>query len=230
MRASASIGVGAWHEVSNASSRCWFIALLALGTCGSPRAASRSESVQHAVQAEDSALQPDADDPKPARPPTWAEALEKRGLPNLYRVSPTLYRGAQPTAEGIRELERMGVRTLLSLRTFHDDPDVLDAGDSLVRESIRAKPWHAEKEDVARFLKIVTDPKKQPVFVHCQQGSDRTGMMCAVYRVVVDGWSKDEAIREMTSDDFGFHEAWHNLVRFVREFDAALLQRKFGLK
>ena len=124
----------------------------------------------------------------------------------------------------------MGVRTLLSLRTFHDDPDVENAGDSLTRESIRAKPWHAEKEDVARFLKIVTDPKKQPVFVHCQHGSDRTGMMCAVYRVVVEGWSKDEAIREMTSEEFGFHEEWQSLVRFVREFDAELLRRKAGLK
>jgi len=30
-----------------------------------------------------------------------------------------------------------------------------------------------------------------------------TGMMCVVYRVIVQGWSKDDAIEEMTDNGYG---------------------------
>lgn len=38
-----------------------------------------------------------------------------------------------------------------------------------------------------------------------RHGSDRTGTMCALYRIAVQGWSKEDAIREMTAGGFGFH-------------------------
>ena len=47
------------------------------------------------------------------------------------------------------------------------------------------KPWHAEDEDVVAFLKIASNTNNLPVFVHCQRGADRTGMMCAMYRIVL---------------------------------------------
>ena len=53
----------------------------------------------------------------------WATASEKPGLPNLHRVTDDLYRGAQPSAEGMRQLKKMGVRTVVNLRSFHSDRD-----------------------------------------------------------------------------------------------------------
>ncbi len=144
------------------------------------------------------------------------------GLPNLHRVTPELWRGAQPTAEGLRELDRIGVRTVLSLRAFHADDLPADA--HFEYERISFKSWHPEDEDVVRFLRIVTDPARQPVFVHCQHGADRTGMMCAIYRVAYCGWTKDEALAEMTEGGFGFHAIWSNLVDYVRELDIDALR------
>ncbi|MCK6535788.1 MAG: tyrosine-protein phosphatase [Polyangiaceae bacterium] len=162
------------------------------------------------------------------RPVSWAQRLERPGLPNLHRVSPVYYRGAQPTAEGMAELHRLGVRTVVNLRAVHSDRDEIGAL-PLAYEHISAKAWHGEDEDVIRFLKIVTDPARQPVFVHCQHGADRTGTMTAMYRIVVQGWSKHEAIREMTQGDFGFHSIWKNLIEYVEQVDVEKIRKAAGL-
>jgi len=164
----------------------------------------------------------------PARPRAWAEAVEKPGLPNLHRVTKTLYRGAQPTAAGIRELEAMGVKTIVNLRSMHSDRDMLE-GTGLGYVEIPCHAWHAEEEDVVAFLKAISDDAKGPFFVHCQHGADRTGMMIAIYRVVCEGWSKDEAIDEMTKGDFGFHPLWTGLPAYVRSLDVEAIRKKAGL-
>ena len=126
------------------------------------------------------------------------------------------------------ELVSMGIRTVVNLRALHSDRDEIGKL-PLGYEHISAKAWHAEDEDVIRFLKIVTNPEKQPIFVHCQHGADRTGTMTAVYRIVIQGWSKDNAIAEMTQGDFGFHTIWQNLVRYVRELDVEKIRAGAGL-
>ena len=47
--------------------------------------------------------------------------MDRPGLPNLHQVSDTLYRGAQPTVEGMGELKKLGVKTVISLRAHHND-------------------------------------------------------------------------------------------------------------
>ena len=91
------------------------------------------------------------------------------------------------------------------------------------------KAWRAETEDMVRFLRVVTDPARRPVFVHCVHGADRTGLMAAVYRVAVQGWSKDEAIREMTPGGYGFHPIWKNIPAALRKLDVERLKAKVGL-
>lgn len=148
----------------------------------------------------------------------WARKLDLPGLPNFHKVSDELYRGAQPNAEGMQQLEKLGIKTVVNLRSSHSDRDELD-GTGLAYEHIKTTTWNIQTKDVARFLQIVTDSNSTPVFVHCQYGSDRTGTMCAIYRIAVQGWSKDEAIEEMTKGGFGFHSIWKNLVDYIRKLD-----------
>ena len=163
------------------------------------------------------------------RPATWAQPIVLEGVPNLHQVSPELYRSAQPTAGGVRNIKETGILTVVSLRSFHSDrSDVEEAG--LGYEHIYMKAWHPEREDIIRFLRIVTDRKRTPALVHCEHGADRTGTMCAVYRLAVQGWTKEEAIREMTEGGFGFHAVWRNLPAWIADLDVEAIRKDSGIK
>ena len=162
----------------------------------------------------------------PAR--SWAQSLQRPGLPNFHKVSDNLYRGAQPSAEGMKELEKLGIRCVINLRGVHSDQDELE-GTSLRYEHIRFNTWNAEDEDVVRFLQIVSEKDRGPFFVHCQHGADRTGTMCAIYRIVFQGWTKEEAIDEMTQGGFRFHRVWKKLLKYIRNLDIEAIRRKANL-
>ncbi len=152
------------------------------------------------------------------RPDSWAVKLERPGLPNLHKIDDGLYRGAQPTAEGIKELEKLGVRTIINLRSSHSDKDLIGTS-KIDYVEMPLYPWSIDGKDVARFLRIATDKNRRPVFFHCQHGADRTGTMCAAYRVVVQGWTKQQAVKEMTQGGFGYHPIWQNLPRLIEKLD-----------
>jgi protein tyrosine/serine phosphatase len=149
-------------------------------------------------------------------------------VPNLHRVSAALYRGGHPTAEGLGELGRLGVRTIVNLRSLQSDRDDI-AGLDREYVHIPMTPNQPKDQDVARFLKVVTDPSRAAVFVHCQYGADRTGTMVAMYRIAVQGWDAEQAIREMTCGGYGFHEYWDNLVDYIRKVDVERIRRQAGL-
>ena len=165
----------------------------------------------------------------PYRPAHWAKPIQLEGVPNLNRVSDSLYRSAQPSAEGMRSLEAMGIVTIVNLRSFHSDRDkIKETG--LAYEHIYMKAWHPEEEDAVRFLQIATNPKRTPVLVHCQHGADRTGAMCAIYRVAVQGWSREEALKEMTEGGFGFHGIWQDLVQWISALDMGEIKKRAGIR
>lgn len=163
------------------------------------------------------------------RPEAWAKPMQMKGVPKLHKVSDTVYRSAQPSAEGMKNLKAVGIETIVNLRSFHSDRDEI-GGTGLAYEHIDMKAWHPEEEEAVRFLRIVTDPKRSPVLVHCQHGADRTGTMCALYRIAVQGWTKEEAIREMTQGGFGFHEIWKNLPNWFENLDIEAIKKKAGIK
>jgi len=154
--------------------------------------------------------------------------MDMKGVPNLHKVSDTLYRSAQPSAEGMANLKKMGIRTIVNLRSFHSDRD--EIGETgLACEHIYMKAWHPEDKELVRFLQIASDPKRAPVLVHCLHGADRTGTMCALYRIAIQGWSKDEALKEMVEGGYGFHGVFQELLDYVNGLDIAALKRRAGL-
>lgn len=164
-----------------------------------------------------------------SRPASWAQPIALEGALNLHKVSGNLYRSAQPTAEGMKNLKRIGIKTIVNLRAFHSDREEI-GNTGLGYEHIYMKTWHPEHEDVVRFLKIVTDRKRTPVLVHCQHGADRTGTMSAIYRVAVEGWTKKQAIEEMTRGGFNFHEVWVNLPPWIADLDIEAIRKEAGIR
>jgi protein tyrosine phosphatase (PTP) superfamily phosphohydrolase (DUF442 family) len=170
-----------------------------------------------------------AEEPEADRPKMWAHPLKVEGVPNLYQVSDTLYRSAQPTAEGMRNLKKMGIETVINLRSFHSDRDEIGST-GLGYEHIYMKAWHPERKEIVRFLQLVTNSKRTPVLVHCEHGADRTGTMCAFYRVAVEGWTKEDALREMTEGGYGFHKVWQNLPKWIADIDLNSIKQEAGIE
>ena len=125
------------------------------------------------------------------------------------------------------ELKKLGVRTVINLRSFHSDKDeASNTGIKTVR--FTTQPWDSDDKDVVAFLKVMTDTNNLPAMVHCQRGADRTGLMCAMYRVVLCGWEKKEAIDELKNGGFGFYRGWKNQIRYIGKADVEKLRLKAG--
>ena len=138
------------------------------------------------------------------------------GVDSVGRVASGIYRGAQPEREGFATLKAMGIRTVVNLRTRHGEREAVEAA-GMRYVGIPMSFWKDVDPAVVRVaLSMMTDPANQPVFVHCSRGVDRTGVVVAVYRMEVDGWSEAEAEAEMEA--FGFHEVWFQLKKFVRQY------------
>jgi protein tyrosine/serine phosphatase len=156
-----------------------------------------------------------------------AQPAPRPGLRNFGVVNAQLYRGGQPENAGFAELKKMGVGVVVNLR---HEPDEIARERALVEaQGMRyvSIPWRGKQdpntEQVAQFLELIRDNPDGKVFVHCERGAERTGVMVACYRVSRDRWTVDQALAEM--EKFGFRGLrFGHLKRFVREF-AARLQR-----
>lgn len=149
---------------------------------------------------------------------TWDQPCDNciSGVENFAKVSAALWRGAQPTAEGFRSLAAAGVKTVINLRDRHDDAPLL-TGTNLKYVRVIARAWDPKEAELAEVLKVIANRDNWPVFVHCAHGRDRTGYVVATYRMLVDGWSADDAIREMY--DFHFNTIWFRNPGFLRQLN-----------
>lgn len=150
------------------------------------------------------------------RPTGWAQPVEAAGLPNLHQVSEDLYRSARPDEEGIEAAHDLGIRTVVNLRPGAAGEKHVGRTDP---EYVRI-PVHTGSpsyDEARRFFEVVDDPKRSPVLLHCYHGADRTGAFTALYRINRQGWTEDEAIREMTGGGYHFHRMWKSLIAWVRE-------------
>ncbi|MEM6543138.1 MAG: protein tyrosine phosphatase, partial [Bacteroidota bacterium] len=66
---------------------------------------------------------------------------------------------------------------------------------------------------------------------HCWHCSDRTGAISAAYRIVFEDWEKEEAIKELRKEEFGYHENWYpNVMDLLRDLDVDALKKELDLK
>lgn len=131
-------------------------------------------------------------------------------LPNFHQVHPFLYRGGEPTAEGLKQLAKMGVKTIIDLRNPGEKkiPEQdLALKLSLNYISIPMGPQAPTETQVKTFVTAVeaakNNPKQGSVFLHCAHGSDRTGCLIGIWRVTHDNYSYEEAYKEMRQYYFG---------------------------
>jgi len=157
------------------------------------------------------------------RSTTWAQKVQNTSLQNLYKVDDNLFRSEQPTKIGMKELQELGVKTILNVRNLRNDICEAKSTDLILRRK-RINTWTINYDEVVSALKIIQESPK-PVLIHCKHGSDRTGCIVAAYRVSFQNWTKEDAISEFKSGGYGFHEdAFKNVLKLLVSIDIEQLK------
>ena len=158
-----------------------------------------------------------------------AVAIESERIPNLHRVSDDLYRSGFPREGGLVELESLGVKSILELSYFDIDSNLPDAKTtSLHIVHYPLLPLGIEQSMIFEMFDIYRDLEK-PVLVHCYHGSDRTGLFVAIYRILYQNWSKEEAKDELINGGFGYHDVFTDVIAAIDDLDVeALREAVFG--
>jgi len=136
-----------------------------------------------------------------------SKPIARHGIPELGTIDRESgrYRGGQPNAEGVQWLVSKGITRRLKLNT---EAEGSDAAERAAGIEVRYSPI-----TIWQQLGLVSISTNQinaavlymaagPCFVGCEHGQDRTGLVVAVYRVKIEGWTKRQARAEMRLHHF----------------------------
>lgn len=148
-----------------------------------------------------------------------AQKISLPGVSNAGKISDSLYRGAQPNLAHLNELKKLGVTTIVDLRSesrhTHEQERIQAESLGIHFVSIPVGEFDPPtSEQLAQFFLVMRQTPTPKVFVHCRFGEDRTGVFIAAYRIAFERWSSDLAMTEMLY--FGFNRHWHPaMVNYV---------------
>ncbi|TCW77437.1 protein-tyrosine-phosphatase [Burkholderia sp. SRS-46] len=161
-----------------------------------------------------------------ARPLRWAQSVADARVNNLHRITPSLYRSAQLSKADVPQLQQLGIRKVISFRAFHSDDRIL-AGTQITLQRIPINTWSIRDEDMVAALKALRHVDQDgPVLIHCQHGADRTGLVSALYRIVYQGWTREQALDELQHGGYGFHPIWRNITSYLKRVDIERLRQQ----
>jgi tyrosine-protein phosphatase SIW14 len=145
-------------------------------------------------------------------------------IPNFHQVNDHVFRGAQPAADAWQALAKLGVKTVIDLRrpdehsTDAEAQAVTAAGMKYFNFPMKGVVAPSD-EQVSKILAMLDS--KEPVFIHCKRGADRTGAVIACYRIARDGWQHKQALSEAKS--LGMSWTQVGLKRYVMSFQPKTL-------
>ena len=158
------------------------------------------------------------------RPTHWGSSLEQHY--NFYKISDTVYRSEQPSTSIIPLLKKNDIDVIINLRSRDKDSTVL-AQQPFQLVHIPIHTWAIDRQDLLEVMQNIQKAQQDnhKVLIHCYHGSDRTGASVAMYRIVFQNWSTEDALNEMKYGGYGFHPIWKNIeslfspenIKWIRE-------------
>ncbi|MCB9799373.1 MAG: tyrosine-protein phosphatase [Candidatus Omnitrophica bacterium] len=141
-------------------------------------------------------------------------------IPEFSQMSSNLYRGGQPSKEGYAYLQSLGVKTIIN---FRHEKEVIERDRLLAEEYGMVQvslPWtiygEPKEEILTGFFDVLNRSEGRPVFFHCRRGSERTGVMAAMYYMKYENLSEKEAVRKALD---GFPVLWRWKYFVARKID-----------
>jgi protein tyrosine/serine phosphatase len=148
--------------------------------------------------------------------PSGASAIIREKVSIINNV---LYRGAQPDAEGIAHLKKLGVVKVINLRKPDDSwpvEKVVCEENGITYVNIPMDGLLAPSRATIMHILSEIRTSSGPVFVHCQYGCERTGTVVACCRIEFQSMSNKDALQEAVI--YGMSSMAPNLKQFIRDF------------
>jgi protein tyrosine phosphatase (PTP) superfamily phosphohydrolase (DUF442 family) len=107
--------------------------------------------------------------------------------------------GLMPPEHLVEVVREHEIRTVVDLRREKDDGSVSDEAEAL--RAIGVDHVHLpsgqvpKPETVDAFLALMADPRRHPVLIHCFDGTGRSTLFSALYRIEFEGWSNEDALQ-----------------------------------
>ncbi|SET34567.1 tyrosine-protein phosphatase [Thorsellia anophelis] len=149
--------------------------------------------------------------------PIWSE--DSFPIPNnFYPVTEGIFRSGQPNALEMQGLEAMGIKSVLNLRQWHSDTNEAE-GTNLQLSRVPMDAADVNDDNIVEALRILKTAEK-PVLIHCWHGSDRTGAVVAMYRLVFEDTPREEVLAELRKPEYGYHyNIYANIERYIEHVD-----------
>ncbi len=149
-----------------------------------------------------------------------AAEIHPKYVHNFGQVNDTLFRGASPSDDAVRELKDLGIGMIVDLRENGPERE----HEKQLAEKLGLRYEHIPlarieaptRDEMQTILTMLMNEKSAKIFVHCMRGKDRTGTVIACYRIQHDGWDNLRALREARS--YGMSELQQSMQRFIRRF------------
>ena len=123
------------------------------------------------------------------------------GISTFAQVESTIACGGTTTPDAIREIKRMGFKTVVNLRLASEQGALVDEEGAIVRSlgmNYVHLPFNIQTPDpklVENFIAAVAGPANTPAYVHCAAGG-RAAALWMIKRVKADGWTQAAALEE----------------------------------
>lgn len=136
--------------------------------------------------------------------PLSAQQVTKKAVPGIStfaQVESTIACGGATSPAAIREVQKMGFKTVVNLRLASEQGAMVDEEGAIVRAlgmNYVHLPFTIQTPDaklVEHFIAAVSAPGSAPAYVHCAAGG-RAAALWMIKRVKADGWTRAAALEE----------------------------------
>jgi protein tyrosine/serine phosphatase len=149
---------------------------------------------------------------------SFSAAARSDGIANLSLATEGIYRGARPLNENeFDSIGKLGVKSIIDLQGGDssallklyepgENPEMIAKEEKIVTDrkmrfiniplSSLDRISDESNRKIDEVLAFMNDKKNQPIYIHCEHGKDRTGLLIALYKVKYEGISPAAAYED----------------------------------
>src|SRR5438132_5559884 len=133
-----------------------------------------------------------------------AQQVTKKEIPGIStfaQVGTAIACGGATRPEAIREIAKMGFKSVINLRLASEQGTMVEEEGAAVKSAgmnyvhLPFDPQNPDAHLIDNFIAAVTATQNQPAYVHCAAGG-RAASLWMVKRVLADGWDEQRALTE----------------------------------